>query len=192
MFKPYYELDIQDYELIRENLEKALLENLPEGKTTVFCIGKSGCDAVKPYEQILSKLISNLKLPNVVYMANLVKAGERMEIHIDDSPQPWSLLLPIKNTRNTKLNFYRSECKPHREYAKDNLGVDISWLTVPADSVEITHTIEVVRPMFIYQQTLHQAINDTNLDRMTLALVCITEYNPLVAKEYFLTTASDL
>lgn len=128
-----------------------------------------------------------LKLPNdTKFMVNCVTPHNSTGPHIDNSDNPWAILFPIKNTKNTSLEYYDSPVKPVLTTYVNTEGQNITVWVLDPDQLILTHRLELLKPTIINNQRIHNAINPNDTIRWTIALVCAgLGWDPMLAKDYF-------
>jgi hypothetical protein len=186
-YENYYELSIDNFDELHAELEKTIFENVFIEDTTVHFFGNT--EAPHPFTKLpgITKFREKLHLPeDTKFMVNCVSPYESTKPHIDNSDNPWAILFPIKNTKNTRLEYYTSPNKPVLNTYYNRNGQRITTWEIDTKHLTMTHSLELIRPTIINNQRIHDAINPTNAVRWTIALVCAgLGWDPMLAKKYF-------
>jgi hypothetical protein len=137
----------------------------------------------------LKNLLHKLKIDDPVFTVVILVTGEGFPPHVHPvTHSPWNLLIPVKNTKNSFTQFFKSSASPWTSKDLNHLGEEIIADVYDIDLCEITHEVEVVRPTLINVSVPHGIHNPlkNNGSRHTLSIVINTPgYNPLVdAKDY--------
>ena len=188
-YQNYYELNISNFDQLLSELQTTIFENITVEDTTVYYFGNS--NAANPFDTLPSilKLKEQLQLPaDTKFMVNCIGPHSNMDPHIDNSDNPWAILIPIKNTKNTRLEYYNTSTEPVLKTYTNKLGQLITTWEIDSKSLTITDSIELTRPTIINNQQIHAATNPNDTARWTIALVCAgLGWDPMLAREYFYT-----
>lgn len=183
----YYELDIHNFEELRVELETTIFKNVFVENTSVHFFGNS--NNYNPFDTLpgITNFRKKLKLPTETkFMVNCIKQHDSTKPHIDNSDNPWAILFPIRNTKNTRLEYYTSTTKPKLVSYINETGQTVTVWDVDKENLILTDSLELSRPTIINNQRIHNAINPVNSVRWTVALVCAgLGWDPLLAKDYF-------
>lgn len=186
-YNNYYELNIDYFDQLVSELQTTIFENINVDDTSVYYFGNS--DAPNPFDKLPSilKLKDQLQLPtDTKFMVNCIGPHSSMDPHIDNSDNPWAILIPIKNTKNTRLEYYTTSTDPVLKTYTNQLGQTITTWEIDPKSLTTTDSIELTRPTAINNQRIHAAINPNDTSRWTIALVCAgLGWDPMLAKDYF-------
>ena len=186
-YENYYELSIDNFDELHAELEKTIFENVFIEDTTVHYFGNS--DAPNPFDKLpgITKFRQQLQLPDdTKFMVNCIAPFDSTKPHIDNSDNPWAVLFPIRNTKDTRLEYYVSSSAPVLKTYVNTLGQQVTTREIATENLTLTHSLELTRPTIINNQRIHDAINPNNAVRWTIALVCAgLGWDPMLAKEYF-------
>jgi hypothetical protein len=186
-YENYYELEIDNFDELHKELETTIFENIFIEENTVHFFGS--LDSTNPFNNLtnITKFREKLQLPlDTKFMVNCITENESTRPHIDNSDNPWAILFPIKNTKNTRLEFYVSSTPPVLKTYTNSLGEQRTVWVVNSDNLTVTDSIELSRPTIINNQRIHNATNPNNTTRWTIALVCAgLGWDPMLAKDYF-------
>jgi hypothetical protein len=186
-YENYYELEIDNFDELHKELETTIFENIFIEENTVHFFGS--LDSTNPFNNLtnITKFREKLQLPlDTKFMVNCITENESTRPHIDNSDNPWAILFPIKNTKNTRLEFYVSSTPPVLKTYTNSLGEQRTVWDVNSDDLTVTDSIELSRPTIINNQRIHNAINPNNTVRWSVALVCAGHgWDPMLAKDYF-------
>jgi hypothetical protein len=186
-YENYYELEIDNFDELHKELETTIFENIFIEENTVHFFGN--LDSTNPFNNLtnITKFREKLQLPlDTKFMVNCITENESTRPHIDNSVNPWAILFPIKNTKNTRLEFYVSSTPPVLQTYTNSLSEQRTVWVVNSDNLTVTDSIELSRPTIINNQRIHNAINPNNTVRWSVALVCAgLGWDPMLAKDYF-------
>jgi len=101
--------------------------------------------------------------------------------HIDgsmESKQPFGLILPIANTKNTFVNWYEDDYSNFRirdfnlEILPDSFKTTVPKVIIPIDGskLKLIESLELVSPTFTRSDIMHDVTNNTELIRYTVVL----------------------
>ena len=184
--KPYYELNI--------SFEEAVAEIQQVFET---CYSTASTDVYFNSQEILGNLhrlrdlLNKLNIHDPYFMVVIINSGKRFPPHVHQIPySPWNLLIPIKNTKNSYTQFFRSNYPPKKSIEINEVGEEVICESYDLELCEVTHEIEVIRPVLINVGVPHGVLNplENNGVRHTLSIVITNpNYNPLVdAKDYII------
>ena len=186
-YENFYELDISNFDELCKELETTIFKHVFVEDTTVHFFGNSS--DLNPFNELtgITKFREQLHLPkDTKFMVNCIAPNDVMNPHIDNSDNPWAILFPIRNTKNTKLNYYVSSTPPILRTYINTVGEHVTVMIIETEDLTLTHSIELTRPTIINNQRIHNATNPNNTTRWTIALVCAgLGWDPMLAKDYF-------
>lgn len=170
---PYVPLNIDYLELIQDEVSLVLdSQQHQPSKTDVFFFDQHLYTLLPN----LQRLLKSLGVTPNIYMYVVVEPHTRLMPHRDFADEPWSLLVPIRNTKNTLLTFYDHPSDPILKTAINGNGEETCWWWVNPADCTITHEIEVLQPMLIRTDVTHDVINNTDLRRETLSMKLPTSF----------------
>lgn len=186
-YENYYELDISNFDELHNELETTIFENVFTEETTVHYFGNS--TDPNPFDNLpgINKFRELLQLPaDTKFMVNCVLPFESTKPHIDNSDNPWAILFPIRNTKDTRLEYYVSSTEPVLKMYTNQTGQIVTTREIDIENLTLTHNLELSRPTIINNQRIHNAINPNDTVRWSIALVCAgLGWDPMLAKDYF-------
>ena len=185
----FYELQIDNFLEVRKELN-SIIDQIDFPDENILRFYKQ-TDNVNPFREnkLVREFTKKLNMPkNLNYMVNYVKSNTQMDVHVDDSDWPWCVLIPIRNTKGTKLEFYKSEKAAERKTAINTKGEEFSYLQIPTHNNKLSfiHELELLNPIAFNNQQPHNVNNFTNKNRYTMQISCSNiEWNHMLAKEFF-------
>lgn len=185
----FYELQIDNFLEVRKELN-SIIDQIDFPDENILRFYKQ-TDNVNPFREnkLVREFTKKLNMPeNLNYMVNYVKSNTQMDVHVDDSDWPWCVLIPIRNTKGTKLEFYKSEKAAERKTAINTKGEEFSYLQIPMhnNKLSLIHELELLNPIAFNNQQPHNVNNFTNKNRYTMQISCSNiEWNHMLAKEFF-------
>ena len=186
----FYELQIDNFLEVRKELN-SIIDQIDFPDENILRFYKQ-TDNVNPFREnkLVREFTKKLNMPeNLNYMVNYVKSNTQMDVHVDDSDWPWCVLIPIRNTKGTKLEFYKSEKAAERKTAINTKGEEFSYLQIPMhnNKLSLIHELELLNPIAFDNQQPHNVNNFTNKNRYTMQISCSNiEWNHMLAKEFFI------
>lgn len=186
----FYELQIDNFLEVRKELN-SIIDQIDFPDENILRFYKQ-TDNVNPFREnkLVREFTKKLNMPeNLNYMVNYVKSNTQMDVHVDDSDWPWCVLIPIRNTKGTKLEFYKSEKAAERKTAINTKGEEFSYLQIPThnNKLSLIHELELLNPIAFNNQQPHNVNNFTNKNRYTMQISCSNiEWNHMLAKEFFI------
>jgi len=186
----FYELQIDNFLEVRKELN-SIIDQIDFPDENILRFYKQ-TDNVNPFREnkLVREFTKKLNMPeNLNYMVNYVKSNTQMDVHVDDSDWPWCVLIPIRNTKGTKLEFYKSEKAAERKTAINTKGEEFSYLQIPMhnNKLSLIHELELLNPIAFNNQQPHNVNNFTNKNRYTMQISCSNiEWNHMLAKEFFI------
>jgi hypothetical protein len=181
MKKLYQEIRIENFEEIRKEISLLLPDDISTFK-----------DGMKSWVVDTNQTLTRCPFLNKFYVENIKKPisqikfyvsppGHGIRPHIDGdtfNKQPFSLILPIANTKNTFLNWYKED--PDNFETRDlmtnpwpkNFKSVLKQVIVPKDidKLRILDSLELVEPTFARTNIMHDVTNRTNQTRITVVL----------------------
>ena len=185
----FYELQIDNFLEVQKELN-SIIDQIDFPDENILRFYKQ-TDSVNPFREnkLVREFTKKLNMPeNLNYMVNYVKSNTQMDVHVDDSDWPWCVLIPIRNTKGTKLEFYKSEKAAERKTAINTKGEEFSYLQIPMhnNKLSLIHELELLNPIAFNNQQPHNVNNFTNKNRYTMQISCSNiEWNHMLAKEFF-------
>ena len=182
--KPYYELNVPFEEAVAE-IQQVFKTHYNTAATDVYFNSQDVFGRL-PH---LTDLLDKLNIHNPIFMAVVIDSGDRFPPHVHQIPySPWNLLIPVKNTKNSFTQFFKSKYPPDKSIELNEFGEEIVCETYELELCEVTYQIEVTKPILINVSVPHGILNPLeNKDvRYTLSIV-ITKpnYEPFVdAKDF--------
>ena len=186
----FYELKIDNFLEVQKELN-SIIDQIDFPDENILRFYKQ-TDNVNPFREnkLVREFTKKLNMPeNLNYMVNYVKSNTQMDVHVDDSDWPWCVLIPIRNTKGTKLEFYKSEKAAERKTAINTKGEEFSYLQIPMhnNKLSLIHELELLNPIAFNNQQPHNVNNFTNKNRYTMQISCSNiEWNHMLAKEFFI------
>lgn len=185
----FYELQIDNFLEVQKELN-SIIDQIDFPDENILRFYKQ-TDNLNPFREnkLVREFTKKLNMPeNLNYMVNYVKSNTQMDVHVDDSDWPWCVLIPIRNTKGTKLEFYKSEKAAERKTAINTKGEEFSYLQIPMhnNKLSLIHELELLNPIAFNNQQPHNVNNFTNKNRYTMQISCSNiEWNHMLAKEFF-------
>ena len=102
----FYELQIDNFLEVQKELN-SIIDQIDFPDENILRFYKQ-TDNLNPFREnkLVREFTKKLNMPeNLNYMVNYVKSNTQMDVHVDDSDWPWCVLIPIRNTKGTKLEF---------------------------------------------------------------------------------------
>lgn len=186
-YKNYYELDIDNFEEIRKELEITTIENVSPTTSDVFFFGNDNEDHPFLHLPKVNEFRKKLSLPkDTKFMLCHMREGYPGDPHIDDSDLPWSILFPIKNYVRTKIEYYTSPDKPIKESHVNEIGQPMTFWNINVDNLTLTDSFEIKRPTIMHNQRIHKVENIYEGDIWIMSFVlCGLGWDPMLAENYF-------
>ena len=175
---PYYELTISFEEAVIE-IQHVFEKYYSNALTDVYFNSQETLGNLP----ILRELLNKLKIYNPYFMVVIIDSGKRFPPHVHQMPySPWNLLIPVKNTKNSFTQFFKRIYLPNKSIEYNDVGEEVVCETYDIELCEVTHEIEVIRPVLINVGVLHGVLNplENNGVRHILSIVITNpNYNPL-------------
>jgi len=186
----FYELQVDNFLEVQKELNSIIDQiDFPDQNILRFY---RPTDDVNPFKEnkLLREFTKKLNMPeNLNYMVNYVKSNGQMNVHVDDSDWPWCVLIPIRNTKGTRLEFYKSEKAGQRKTTVNAKGEEFSYVQIPMydNQLSLLHELELLNPIVFNNQQPHNVTNFTNKNRYTMQINCSEiEWNHMLAEEFFI------
>lgn len=180
--KDFYELNIQNFEAVRDEIDQMLNNDGQEYRTDVSYITPECNFQNSPH---LQNMLAELELTKyeIRYLTVVVNPGEQLHPHIDGMEDSnkwiWNLLLPIKNTEQTTLSFYESSFKPKWVDVINEQGDYVPYWYIDPDTCTEVSRINLSRPTFMNSTRIHGVMNSTtDLQRQTISIHVGGDFNP--------------
>lgn len=182
--KPYYELNVPFEEAVAE-IQQVFETHYNTASTDVYFNSQDIFGSLPHLTDLLDKL--NIHSP--MFMSVVIESGDRFEPHTHQIPySPWNLLIPVKNTKNSFTQFFKSDYPPNKSIEFNEIGEEVIYESYELELCEVTHEIEVIKPVLINVGIPHGILNPLENEdvRYTLSIVITNpNYEPLVhAKDF--------
>lgn len=184
---PYYELDIPNYSVVRNEIDKIINNSNQNLKTDVsYITPRHLFEEAKHLQKMMSTLVPYPEF-KLRYLTVIVNPGEQLHPHRDETEYPWNLLLPVNNTEVATLSFYKCDAKPILIDRTNERGEYVPYWGLDQSKCIETHSLILTRPTFINAHRIHGVINHSeNKQRQTVSIHMSGEFSPLNLKERLL------